>query len=183
VYDLALNEVIKWIVFYKPYHQIIIPPYPPYQFTIESGSEDTHAKAQATPIDDQKLEPIDEDEDELDFSICEQGVDPPLQVEPDNFSHATDHPTIHDCKRQASLALGIDVFTPSSKRRRENIEKSLLGLEQWRVGKTPGHQGSHRKDSERVHAKSVLGEKRSLNQVRWTPFFKSSCDILLLLPL
>ena len=77
--------------------------------------------------------------------------------------------------------VGDDVFGPdpsAEKRRKEGDgdEDGASSLEQWRVGKTPGHQGSHIRtprepSSESSSPESIsakAGDKRSLHQVRPT---------------
>jgi hypothetical protein len=90
-----------------------------------------------------------------------------LDTELENHRHSAEGVST-SLKRKGTSHSDDDLFTPPAKIKRAKERASTEAdarVEQWRVGKTPGHQGSHIRDVEQGQGVTVLSEKRSLNQV------------------
>ena len=93
---------------------------------------------------------------------------PPAQEQPE--SSRNQRPQGTTMLRQWEAHVDGDVFAISGQSKYDEKQVDSPRQEQWRVGKTPGHQGSHSRKTWSASSSECLlpgpiGEKRSINEV------------------
>jgi hypothetical protein len=170
--ELRLNEVLSHILFKQP--SFIIPPFPSpskqknmipsiLHEKEKKEEEDEEEEAVSNPIPANTTKgQLEEIDDDFDFSVCEeeQSTD---NVQADMASSTNEQASN---KRKGNEG-AFDVFTAPAQKKRKEVEVENIDP-QWRVGKRPGHQGSHSKDPERANVEAIIGQKRSISQVSHT---------------